>query len=243
MWPPGHARAAKTPSKRTDSHVAPLLAMTEVKTVETLSPTTTPPAPAKRSGAEREATGITNFTSMVDGVSIPCPVRSEAPARKPVPRKSPCPGAGQSPPPTVLPKAPKVITPSHPGVEFQREGAYGPPPFGRFKGVVRGEIDIPPDNFSWGARGGILSIRKEYPSQASDLHRNPRPRPTGGTTPAPQRGPPAAGHHLLPIPAGTAGHPDPSGGQKPPGFPGTPAQRAGPESLSLSPEQRPPQQP
>ena len=64
--------------------------------------------------------------------------------------------------------------------------------------------DIPPDNFSWGARGGILSIRKEYPLASLRSSSDPPPPPERREIQGPD-----------------------SRGQKPPSFPGTLAPPAG----------------
>ena len=212
MWPPGQAPRNQTANKGTDCHVAPLLAMTEVKRVEALSSAPTPPAPAKRSGAEREATGITNFTPMVDGVPIRCPVRSEASARRPIPRESPTRGGTEPAPyrPTESPQCNTPVTapPSIPGM-VSKGRAHGPFLWA-YQGGLGGNLAIPPEFFFGGL--GVYSFNSEriHPQMPQVITCSPSP-PERRALPAPLRG------------------------QKPPGFPGASRLPAAPARGARSP--------
>ena len=127
--------------------------MTEVKRVEVPPSTTTPPAPAKRSGAEREAETTTSFAPLVDGIPIPCPVRSEASARRTIPRESPTRGGTEPAPYRPAENTLKTTPPSHPpGDGFQRKGPRALPLV--VSRGSRGEIPKSPrESFLGSARG------------------------------------------------------------------------------------------
>ena len=205
---------SQTANKGTDCHVAPLLAMTEVKRVEALSSAPTPPAPAKRSGAEREAESITSFAPMVDGVPIRCPVRSEASARRPIPRESPTRGGTEPAPyrPTESPQSNTPVTapPSIPGM-VSKGRAHGPFLWA-FQGGLGGNLAIPPEFFFGGL--GVYSFNSEriHPQMPQVItcppwpvgqppRRNRKPpifigsslRRNGGPSQPPTPGPTAAG--------------------------------------------------
>ena len=57
-----------------------------------------PASASEASSAEREAETITSFAPLVAGIPIPCPVRSEAPARPPVVCGTPAPGRDRARP-------------------------------------------------------------------------------------------------------------------------------------------------
>ena len=214
MWPPGQAPRNQTANKGTDCHVAPLLAMTEVKRVEALSSAPTPPAPAKRSGAEREATGITNFTPMVDGVPIRCPVRSEASARRPIPRESPTRGGTEPAPyrPTESPQSntPVTVPPSIPGM-VSKGRAHGPFLWA-FQGGLGGNLAIPPEFFFGGLGGYSFNSERIHPQMPQVITCSPPP--VGRDNPGPSLGPRCRRSSPAPHPARRVGYPGPDPGAK-----------------------------
>ena len=177
-------------------------------------------------------------------------VRTETrPAQKPLPRGGTEPAPYRSTENTL-----KTAPPVPPRDGFQRKGPQALP-LVVLRRVWEGNRN-PSQNFSWGARGGILSIRKEYPlaspRSSSELSPPPNGRdnpgpPTGATcrraSPAPRlpTGPRRRG--VVTPPYEAPGKPArPQRGPKAAGLPRhpRPAQRAGPRSLSLIPRTAPP---
>ena len=131
----------------------------------------------------------------------PSPSRAQRSVRTALrPTKAPAPGRDRARPPTVLSKAPQTAIPrlSHaplhppPGVGFQRRGPR-PPSLGVSRGSG-GKSRNPPRIFLRGPGGVFFQFGKNT-------------------------SPDAAGHHLLPLPAGTAGHPGPGPGPNAAGHP------------------------
>ena len=135
-------------------------------------------------------------------------------AQRSVRTEAPPPGAGRSPPPTVLPK---VLLKQHPRPTpgwSPKEGPTGPS-FGCLKGVW-GEIEIPPEFFLGSARGYSFNSERIPPRKPPIFIGSSAPAGTAGDPRPRFQGPKAAELPRHPRPARRAGHPDP----KPQGVPG-----------------------
>ena len=162
-----------------------------------------PASASEASGAEREAESITNFGTMVDGIPIRCPVRSEAPARNPS-FAEPLPRGGTEPAP-YRPTENTLKTAPRPTPGMVSNGRARRPFLWSFQGGSGREIEIPPRIFLGEREWVFFQFGKNTPSQAADLHRHYRPRRNGGPS-RPQSGANSrrAPRHPYPAPGGDA---------------------------------------